>query len=1090
MRYGVKDENTLAHQTWIACSNEIERCRLESSGIVFVSLQGNKYGYTPLPYSILASSLTARLNDAAKLVEAVEEIEKLKFCDLKKYEKIQAVITNVDLAAYVKTWYILDENAEPHRYFLRHLTSMSDSSYWDVALPVLIEVLRGVEFEQHGIGSQKEPFVVGQSVTEWEVKSAFLVNSGNEDLTRIHWLHRYFTTPMTKSDFKYENFDDTINDGKKKEGLANLLSWMELSVIQTASYPQSSYHDFIHWRSHLDKWQADLTQRLRDSLENIIIRKDKWEGDGDDLGLPGKVLTEMLHHYKWAELKNRTFFGRKHLIDEIIQKIYYPLIDENDSDFGGVCLALIGGSGCGKTSIMAKVASLVFENEESAGRRPIIIRFCGTSPGSFHGHQLVLSMCLQISFLFDLDPSSLEKLSYEEIVKVFHVLVNDHALIIFIDSLDQLSNNNLARSHLSFLKGVKPHRDTRIIVSALPDDRLGSCYFYGCETKLLSGKVAIQRVMNFEQDGGGIEMMNHLMQAKGRQLTQSQTEIIKTQISVEPTALYILLASEIVLDWRSTMVATVKDLPGGVHGLLEFLFDKISVDYGKCLTKFSFGFLTYSLEGISDGEMCDLLSLSEEVMTEISQYNSTSRVPIHVWLRLRSSIESVLTEQSGGCVKWYHRQLKEFAEKWAADKKFICHEIMGRYFGNIVPQDILIEKSISTQPLVLDDSSNPSTVIFCDISVLNNRRFQEAAHHLLLANMGLEAQTELCSIPAVTGRARIGIIFQYLGELGQLQTILPGSPVAKHYCRWLMRDAHLLSRNPTALGSCTTQPLESLVREHFFSFRRNLNNCLIGTYGSVSFGRVLGGSKSFDKDLNVLQGHAGEVTAVAFSPDMKLVVSASDDKTIRIWDSFTGQLLNLLEGHDDYVTSVSFNYDGSRIVSGSDDKTIRIWDSSSGDQINELKGHDSRVWSVSFNYDGSRIVSGSLDRTIRIWDSSSGDQINELKGHDSYVFSVSFNYDGSRIVSGSNDKTIRIWDSSSGDQINELKGHDDSVSSVSFNYDGSRIVSGSYDNTIRIWDSSSGDQINELKGHDSRVWSVSFNYDGSRIVSGSLDRTI
>ena len=128
--------------------------------------------------------------------------------------------------------------------------------------------------------------------------------------------------------------------------------------------------------------------------------------------------------------------------------------------------------------MIAKVASLAFEREEESGaRRPIIIRFCGTSGGSVHGKDLVLSMCVQISILFDLndglDHTALAKLSYEDIVDYFHSLVEAHPMILFIDSLDQLSNENLARSHLSFLKGIKPHKDTRIIVSALPDDRHG-----------------------------------------------------------------------------------------------------------------------------------------------------------------------------------------------------------------------------------------------------------------------------------------------------------------------------------------------------------------------------------------------------------------------------------------------------------------------------------------------------------------------------------------------------------------------------------------------------------------------------------------
>jgi WD40 repeat protein len=77
-----------------------------------------------------------------------------------------------------------------------------------------------------------------------------------------------------------------------------------------------------------------------------------------------------------------------------------------------------------------------------------------------------------------------------------------------------------------------------------------------------------------------------------------------------------------------------------------------------------------------------------------------------------------------------------------------------------------------------------------------------------------------------------------------------------------------------------------------------------------------------------------------------------------------------MEGHTEPVNSVAFSQDGKRIVSGSDDKTIRIWDSETGDVIlGPLEGHTSWVNSVAFSQDGKHIVSGSYDQTVRVWDS-------------------------------------------------------------------------------------------------------------------------
>ncbi|KIL54678.1 hypothetical protein M378DRAFT_92097 [Amanita muscaria Koide BX008] len=134
--------------------------------------------------------------------------------------------------------------------------------------------------------------------------------------------------------------------------------------------------------------------------------------------------------------------------------------------------------------------------------------------------------------------------------------------------------------------------------------------------------------------------------------------------------------------------------------------------------------------------------------------------------------------------------------------------------------------------------------------------------------------------------------------------------------------------------------------------------------------------KSWPPQLQLFRGHDDCVTSVAFSHDgSKIIVSGSDDNTIRVWDANTGvEMLPPLRGHDDCVTSVAFSHDGSKIVSGSDDNTIRVWDANTGvEMLPPLRGHNPLVTSVAFSHDGSKIVSGtSDDETIRVWDANTG----------------------------------------------------------------------------------------------------------------------
>jgi WD40 repeat protein/tRNA A-37 threonylcarbamoyl transferase component Bud32 len=241
--------------------------------------------------------------------------------------------------------------------------------------------------------------------------------------------------------------------------------------------------------------------------------------------------------------------------------------------------------------------------------------------------------------------------------------------------------------------------------------------------------------------------------------------------------------------------------------------------------------------------------------------------------------------------------------------------------------------------------------------------------------------------------------------------------------------------------------------------------------------------------LAVISGHADRVRWAAYSPDGSRIVTASWDKTARIWDAHTGRQLAVLIGHENFVVCAAYSPDGTRIITASYDKTARIWDARTGAQLAVLSGHGDKVRSAAFSPDGSRIVTASWDKTARIWDARTGAQLAVLTGHENFVVSAAYSPDGTRITTGSVDQTARIWDGRTGAQLAVLSGHTGDVNSAAYSPDGAHIVTTSADKTARIWDARTGAQLAVLSGHDKEVDSAFYSPDGTRIVTASNDKT-
>lgn len=234
--------------------------------------------------------------------------------------------------------------------------------------------------------------------------------------------------------------------------------------------------------------------------------------------------------------------------------------------------------------------------------------------------------------------------------------------------------------------------------------------------------------------------------------------------------------------------------------------------------------------------------------------------------------------------------------------------------------------------------------------------------------------------------------------------------------------------------------------------------------------------------------HGDAVRFAAFSPDGARMVTASEDKTARIWDVATGRPVSEPLEHQGTVLSAAFSPDGARVVTASDDKTARIWDVATGRAVGVPLQHRRLVFSAAFSSDGIRIVTASADYTAQIWDVATGRPLAVPLEHRGPVTSAVFSPDGALVVTISADSTARIWDVATGHPLGVPLEHSASVMSAAFSPDSTRIITASRDKIVRIWNVATGRRLSLPWEGQRPIWGIAFSSDNARVVTVNEDR--
>mmetsp|Transcript_49693 Transcript_49693/g.118392 ORF Transcript_49693/g.118392 Transcript_49693/m.118392 type:complete len:417 (-) Transcript_49693:128-1378(-) len=255
--------------------------------------------------------------------------------------------------------------------------------------------------------------------------------------------------------------------------------------------------------------------------------------------------------------------------------------------------------------------------------------------------------------------------------------------------------------------------------------------------------------------------------------------------------------------------------------------------------------------------------------------------------------------------------------------------------------------------------------------------------------------------------------------------------------------------------------------------------------------------------VRTFEPHRNEVRCARFSPDGRLLVTASNNANctegqLKHWDVATSKCLLSRKVHTDMLRSVAFSHDGRWLVTASDDHTARTWETDTNRPLLTLAGHSREVWAAEFSVCGRFVVTASADGTCKVWGMENGGHCLTTFGANGHqqIRAATISKSTEVVATGAADSMVKVWPLTT-QQLSQqavarprtLSGHSGEVWAVAFSDDERWLVSAGIDTKVVVWELEFGVMVRTLTGHFAPIVSVAFAMSDALFVTASTDGT-